>query len=595
MFKLKSIVYACLALCSTLAACSKDQSNDIEDQEYTTVQLTTHAPLEDEARAVRFTIGDNDKPRFQFTNELGQVSGTRKVYTTITKGEGAQRTIIFEKELDWKIEDDGRKLSYTGEIKILSRDFRDATNLTLHAVTGQRTFNKTNSEKQTELLVHISNRVTNVEVPYSMTTAVKKVGQATLTLSEPDKARFKPKGVLTLFTIKNNLDVLIQPQMIMLYSPKYHRGIALDQYGELSLSDSREDTPLLYREGLLGIVPAKSKMTLIAWLPKEDLESITEVKMIGSGIQGPLTRTSNKAVSDGSLVTYEIELYAHKQPLDKGMAYTDNFGNVLPYFGIENGSFAGPLFSPDEVRTRNTSEDSWMMRYYFPMWYPAYSASQIFGSNRLYWNMVHTTKEPQNKNPEDYWRATPGTTNQSPFADWIILGRGQSLRYEYSKFCYRNDSPAPYMNNGTLYIARFVDNTEYRVLQRLRSIDWEDETRFRIASIKNNVVMEVSFLPYDEAAVADESAFTAAYWEERKQMVQTVRFGTHFAIRNLGPYHTEYNNMLVPDGDTGIPFWFNTMRNFEDAQTGDNFPISNQNDLCIPTFVDKLPARATAN
>lgn len=400
------------------------------------------------------------------------------------------------------------------------------------------------------------------------------------------------RGALTLFTIKNNLDVVIYPQSLTLYSPKYHRGINVDQYGELSLSDSREDTPLLYREALMGAVPSKSRITVIAWLPKEDLASITEVRCVGMGIQGSLTKSSDKQ-SDGALVTYEIEFKPHKHTLDKGLAYTDNHGNVIPFCGIENDQIVGPNFTPDEVKSRTTSEDSWLLKYYFPMWIPRWGSHGVLSTYPSYWRMVHTTLEPQNKNPEDYWRATPGETNHSPFADWIVFGRGQTLKYEYSKFSYDQDDPR-FLTGGTLYIARFIGNPEYRVLQRLRTIYWEDDSRFRIATQRSAISMEVSFLPYDEAAVNDESAFKRAYWDEREQKgeVQTIRFRSHFVVANMGPYHTEYNQMLMPNTDTGTPFWFNTARNFEDAQEVDNFNDANNYNLPIVTFVDKLPAKA---
>lgn len=594
----KRLLGAFLSLLVALSfSCSSDKGSDaLVQDEYISVKLDISNDIEeDQPRSVRFAVAENGKPRFQFTNSSGEVSGTRKVYTTVTKGESAAREVIFEGELDWTIEQEGRKLAYKGELKILSSKFKDATNLMLYAVTGERKFNKTASEKQTELLSYLDeNNTVNIEVPYVMVTPVKKVGDNTLTLADSKTALFKPKGVLSLFTIKNNLEVVIYPQYLKLYTPKYHRGVDINQYGDLTLSDDREDTPLLHRESAMGAIPSKSKTTLIAWLPKEDIENITEVRYIGFGMQGTLTKTSGSA-TDGSLLSYEIEFKPYKQPLDKGLAYTDNHGNVIPYIGVEGLSLDGPMFTPDEVKTRTTSEDAWLLKYYFPMWISRWAGHGVLSPpdiNSTFWNQVHETSIPQNTNPEDYWKDTPGTTNASPFAEWIILKRGGTLHYDKSKFLYTQDSPG-YMENGALYIARFMDNPEYRVLQRLRTVYWEDDARFVVASAHNNVSCEVSFLPYDQEAVANETAFSKAYWDARANEVQTIRFRHHYAVTPQGPYETEYNHILVPMDGTGIPLWFNTMRNFERHQNNDYLPMVTSTNLPIVTFVDKLPAKAT--
>lgn len=592
----RQFIYTLLCLAVAFSfSCSRDKGTEVFGQdEYISVRLNVGNNIEEDSpRSVRFTVGDNDKPRFQFTNTSGEVSGTRKVYTTVTKGEGSARKVIFEADLDWEIQQGGRRLAYNGELKILHSEFKDATNLTLHAVTGERRFNKTNSEKQTELLSSFDeNHTVNVEVPYVMTAPVKKVGEKTLTLAKAEEAKFKPKGVLTLFTIKNNLDVPIRPYFIKVYTPKYHRGIDVNQYGELTLSDSREDTPLLHEESFMNPIMSKSKTTLIAWLPKEDIANIKEVRYIGVGMQGSLTKTSSHG-TDGSLLNYEIEFKPQKLSLDKGLAYTDNHGNVIPYMAIEGANqVVGPNFSSAEVQSRTTSEDAWLLKYYFPMFINRWVADGVISSDSHYWQEVIETRTPQHKEAENYWRDTPGVTSLSPTADWVILNRGGALHYEMSKFAYDQDSPG-YNAKGSLYIARFINNQEYRVLQRLRSVDVELDERFETSFFHNILNMEVSFLPYDEKAVVDKTAFTKAYWDEREKRgeVQSIRFRAHFAVSPQGPYHKTYNHMLIPVSGVGVPIWFNTAKNFENGQDTDD-ASSDVTDRRLPivTFTDKLPA-----
>lgn len=579
-----------LLLGSLVSSCSKDGGADSLVQDaYVSVTLNVNNDIEDDGlRSVRFTMGENDKPRFQFTNATGEISGTRKVYTTITKGEGSASEVIYEGELDWDIQQDGRRLAYNGELKILHSKFKDATNLMLHAVTGERQFSKTGSEKQTELFASDDKyHIVNVEVPYVMSTPVKKVGKETLTLSNPSSAKFKPKGVLTLFTIKNSLAVGIRPLGLKIYSAKYHRGINVSKYGELELSDSREDTPLLHKNGYMSPIKSQSKTTLIAWLPKEDIASIKEVRYLGVGMQGKLTKTSGSG-EEGSLVSYEIEFKPQKQSLDRGLAYTDNFGNVVPYMSVDgSGSSVGPLFTHDEVQGLTTSEDAWLLKYYFPMWVgtgiinrgiPIESPDK-YGD---VWDTDNTTLSSEN-----YWRKEDKDFSQK--TDWIILNRKGQHHQEKSLFAYTKDNPG-YMEGACLYIARFVDNEEYRVLQRIRANVEVVDDRFYYMEYHHMPNMEVSFLPYDEEAVRDKTAFTKAYWDKKEQLgaVQVIRFRANFSVISQGPDYT-YNHLLQPETSSGLAFWWNTMRNFEDPLGNDPAEDIKSGRAPIIALIDKLP------
>lgn len=563
-----------LALALLSVACTQQQEEAINtEQDYVTVELSVeNAQTDEEARAVSFSE-ENGKPRFQFGfTSRTRVAGSRlptyiyyvRVHTTITKegSDPSQRVVIFEGDLDWKRESDQRRLTYKGPLKILSSDWQNLKNVQLHAVVGEMSFSKAGAgEVQAKLLSLNGNPYSpTLEVPYAMTTEVVQVkGKKILTLAEPETAKFYPQGVLTVFTIKNNLSQDMNLPWVYLETSGYSHAISVDKYGKVSASTPQRNTPMRTdTEAITKYTLQKNKVArLVTWLPKEDVPNITRVTAIGNYQQGDFTPASGTA-QDGKLMNYEVVFSEKKFTLDKGQILTDSHGNVVPRVSTTNGR-AVAEYSASEVKQLTNSNDLWHLSYYVPIAMSRYAAEYFPGDRTVEeasWESVITP----GLNESNYFRNssnTDGNIAQEGLNDLVKFTRSGSLQQARSKFRYVKGNGGGTL--PTIYSARFINFPEYRVLQR-----WQ--TKSQVASGFTNTPLsdlysnEVSFLPYDEVAVNDGTALTEAYWEARKNQIQTIKFRSGFANANIGPV---MSNMAIL-GSFGIAagYWSDVMNNF---------------------------------
>lgn len=492
-----------------VSACTKEADVSFGEDGYVSVRLVTDSGVDEaeELRTLQFTHNEQTgKPSFRFTSD-SQTPGKRKVWTTITKKgatEGAPRVTIFSQRLDWDIDPTGRKLSYNGELKILSQDYKNATDLMLHAVTGETDFTKDDTQPQLqEYKRGEEHKDVELEVPYVMTTAVHKLDKSngTLVVTDQSKALFKPKGVLTVFTIQNDLDIPVWGFYLFVETSRYQKKFSFDRMGAAQQGEA-EAAVKASRMGLQGlmmshtnrfdmVVGPQATKKYMAWLPLEDVRAIQRVRLVGEVTEGIFTRQSGD-LAEGKYVHY----LCHYREVDspsyvKGRFAVDNFGNIL----LHHTSEYRYLFSEPEVRKHNVRD---------------------LGDFLLYYVMPYPNLYPDH--PDQYtWEVADDHANPNSFNRFVE--GGEVLRHT-AKWSYDKQDPS---GRPTYYSMRFINLPEYRVFQRHRVYLQDAFPHAQFNNVSSGY-LEVSFLPYDDEAAASGAAITSAYWEEHKQDVWSVYF-----------------------------------------------------------------------
>lgn len=567
-------MYILVSLC--FASCSSDKET-LENEQYVTVELSVDS-VEDieQARAVSFKYDSEGKPSFSFGYTRRQTirGGLRprynyytNVHTTITK-EGAtpgQRVVIFEGDLEWERDATSRRLTYNGPLKILSSDWQNLKNVQLHAVVGDLKFDKPNTEIQAEYIRLNGQDISNeLPVPYAMTTPVVQVkGQKKLTLADPSFAKFKPKGVLVQFVVKNRLSTHLFMPFVYVETSAYSKSLTVDKYGNVTPSNPQVNTPMRAdaTSNFLQTIKPNNSGHLIAWLPKEDLTKITKVSAIGLGHQATFTRVGGTA-TDGSLVTYEVEFSEKKQSLDKGELLTDNYGYVVARV-LEVGGVLRGQFTPDEIRQYTTKNDLWHLSYYLPIAMSRYITDYLGrGSTEIKDFSFRSTITP-GLNESNYFRNSDtglyGSEAPEGLNDLVKFTRSGELKQADSKFRYvRSTVRTDY--SSTMYAVRFINFPEYRVFQRWRLRE-PVESGFTDTPHASLFNVEVSFLPYDASADNSGEALTEAYWQRNESRVQKVFFGSGYANANIGPVVNDLALLAYYEGNP-LGYWANVMGNF---------------------------------
>lgn len=550
-FQKLALGLASVALGLGLLSCSQDNEQVTNrDNEYITVQLDTENGINEaeELRTVQFTHGASGKPTFKFTTD-GSSEGKRKVWTTITK-KGAtdnERVEIFKSQLEWDIVNDGRTLRYTGELKILSSLYTGAEDLKIHAVTGSTDFTR---DGENPRLVEYKARdsqdhnVTDLEVPYVMTAPVEKKLDAqkretkVLIISDKSQARFKPKGVLAVFTMENKLDIAVRANYIFMKTSRYQQTVKLNHYGEYVDPNAQVSPTTVSKNGVAGILFANTPLHLppgeirrhIAWLPLDDVKAIQEVRIVSQTNPGVFTRDENTTVSEGKYLHYVCSYEEVAQPaFFKGQFAVDNFGNILE----EQKSGYNNAFTQEEVQNWSNQDIGHFLLYYLP---PYGNLLTYAGRDEM--NEEISYDEAQRHNINTFHKFVSGGP---------VLRLGVKWRY-----LRETTSGLP-----TIYAARFLGSEEYRILQRVR---YSPQDRIGTDKFYSHGYEEVSFLPYDEAAVESGTALTDEYWAEHEKEVWTVRFNAIQLQLYAGPHHYEVGRpiLLLHEGTSQIGLPFNT-------------------------------------
>lgn len=638
----KKLLYSICMMLFLLFSCreSSDQlvSPSAEDDDaYVTLTLDANPPMESSERLraegnfVRLSQGADGKPSIQFIDPLtAQTSGSLDVFVMILKGE----TVIYQAMLPWTIEDAGRRLSYKGAIKVKKVLLEGEGDLMMYASLNAQTIRHYSTgrisagEKVSFSLD--DNKTKELMIPFIMYSPIEQQDK-TFYLRDSAKAKFKPSGVLVSLKIVNNLPVEVIPHnIIFCYDPQhpnYEYPLARVDYtrygmvsGEMAYryyvgrlqgvtsdfiitNDSivlNAPEALGHEENLHPTVPPGRTHTEYLWLSEPQLEGLSHINLDAIGLKGQFTKVGGEA-KEGRLLEYRIEFKPQDYSLNKGVYQTDNHGNVIPmldakdeqmgygFYSFERQYFMRYGYTAEEIRSKTTTDDAWLGRYYVPNFLSSlHDVEQLYGESvtALYGEAINYTIR--------FSSPKPGLTEANLFEpedrdnfarDLLKFERGGPLVEARTKAVYRRKG-SYYRKGGddfqgTFYMMRFLDHPEYRVFQRLRFVPEERSPLKKNGEIVGTANLfrvhphyEVSLLPYDPQGLEGDAALTEEYWQARESQAQKIYISLPFATRNINPsvnaIHSistiqEYEHTLFGyDADLASPFlgmayWSNTL------------------------------------
>lgn len=532
---LKACLWALVASIAT--SCSKGKDALALEEDYITliINIGTNVEKDDDLRSVFMSERDG-RPYFQFANlDNSGTTGTRPVYAMITKkgsgtpGTDNEREIIWESKepMQWTITNDGRRLTYKGELKILKGKLTNAEDLQIHAVTGVNKDTDTGQLayrrnlilppntwyqlKSTRLVFNGQKNSEVLNIPYTMNAKIK-VEKMKVSLVDGEEPKFKPKDVLVTFKVKNNLNSNIVPMRFLADLKTVTTRAVIDLYGTVTeptkFRHERDYSPYWSISDVEGeydnrdILKSKQEAIYALWLDVEAAKEINEVYYEGVLQHAKATRVNpNNEIKQGSWVGYEVEFINQDLSLNHGAIHTDNHGNGLPM--VTDNTYT---FSVEDLKAYQKPTDAFKVYYYFPYVLRGLSGvPSVFDGKGVY-----DSSEEQYKIDitSDYFGFAylktdpvifPGQTE--PFfgtSDFYIVG-DESLS-----------------NTIVIYAVRFKNSPKNRVFQRFIQRQYPSPFNTGLGAD----YWEVSFLPYVEA---DESkALTKAYWEQHESSIQKL-------------------------------------------------------------------------
>lgn len=614
-----------------LFSCSENSEQPIasaEDKEYVTLNLRANQPVEDSETLrsyghMRFAEGTDGKPRVEFLDvRTGQTSGQMPIYVMILKGE----TVIYAGSLMWDIEDAGRRLSYHGPIKIEKSLLAGSGELTIYAHVNRGRMTRTETINASSFSLS-DGKKREMEIPFIMHSPIELEGN-TLYLRDRLKAKFKPSGVLVSLKIVNNLPVsIIGHDIVFCYDPSHENysypilRVYYDRFGmqspELPYYRFRKNSSpdftvvneVIARSALGGdfgngyepIAPGQAHTEYI-WLSEPQLEGLSHINFNAVGLAGRFTKVGGEP-KEGRLLEYSIEFKPQDYSLNKGMYKTDNHGNVIPllderdesisdnFYNIEQTYFVLYGYMPDEIRSKTTSDDAWLARYYIPSFFSGLH-SEADRSDAELKDYIINIPSPKPGLTEANLFDNPEVENLS--RDLVKFSRGGALIESRTKAVYRRGGiPAQYygtdasQNYGAFYMMRFLDQPDQRVFQRVRWVPYglspvatgtsPDVLAHGARVTREWPYYEVSFLPYDAQGLVGDAALTEEYWAARESQVQKIYIRLPFATKNINPAVSEIHsiatindhfttvfthNSSTYQGFSGMAYWSNNIRGF---------------------------------
>lgn len=482
-----------------LSSCNqeKDINETINDSnEYVELKLSVQSETtsnEENARAL-YHLNNLGKPTYTFSNPVDPSATTMSVRTYVFKGEEE----IYGDVLNWTIDNAGKRLTYSGPIKIKAEKLKDASTqgLKLVAIVGE-------SYTYKVLEFTNGNEKYDIPTPFVMKTDVKQI-ENKLVLSNPAQAKFKPQGVLAKLTFINNMAVPTFSDRLV-FNEVMH-GIGITNKGELDTSkvginsyqnDRYEDiNGKHFTETLIVLKPKQKKDNLFIWLPTLYANKLPKITAEGPAYS---TGTPNKtSFQDGDLITYTFTVNeGNSSNLPYGIYVSDqNVAQV--YIDTETNLFQ---YGKSEVASVYPEANRAVRSYRSGLYLG--EKEQLF---------AFTTPNLNGLSPK------PGT-----FYDTTDPSSGYSFRYAVDTKKERRENFD--FTTGTM-IEREVDvttriysaNKTRKILIRLS----QDESHPFVFSYPEGMPYLLEFLPYDENNL--DASLTKEYWDQRKTQISKVKF-----------------------------------------------------------------------
>lgn len=534
----KVFVYALIGLSLILGtSCSKEHNTptntELDDQSYVTLHLSINGE-EDKEETMRTAAmyEEAGKIKFSFSHAEGFTKETRKVLTTVFNGD----KVIYQGALDWKIANNGTRLTYDGPIKIKPDDLKNPDLKLTASVTYDEdlypfqngSINIIGHTRPYASVVAIERNGgrearTEINVPFIMNAKVKQDGSK-LVIADHSTAKFKPIGTLVRLSIQNNMAV---PTFATAIGVKLKNGQFYESHiGTYGLYKNSEA-----QDGIISVAPggAKNKVTLLVIIPliQEEIEELyTYGPAYGKAVP---SKVGGKA---GELIDYTV---------------TVNPGEVLKPFGIYTSSERIVQFWVDTEKnvaffdTSNKFDALRAMRRinpsaYIPSKYQlnyfaiypnntrnltaeqmrdgiTYSIENSFGRDKY---VAEQKLDDQGQTSyKDFVQSGVITTLHSKhkiknFVAYSQLGtKSQAAEYyegtTYGEFGeYEEDTP--------IYISS-PDIKKFQMLRRFET--YREEGRWGTNDYDLKKTLIYSFLPYDE----NEQTLEEAYWQNKKPVV----------------------------------------------------------------------------
>lgn len=295
----KNFIYALLGLSLAIGSCGKTDDlrpdTEINAQEYVTLKLAMAGEEGESEQARALFYHDGTSIKFTF-HDPKSTATTRKVETKIYNGDN----LIYNQVLDWKVERNGTRLTYSGDIRIKANLLTNP-NLRLEATTnpnlGQpyiyyRDQNAPSHLREFAVVIKSSGGASSaqsINTSFKMNVKVQQQGSK-LVIADHPEAKFRPQGHLMRLSIQNNMKV-----------PTFATGISVQYQGENRSQIYEFYTKDVYSENINGILPVKqggqrNKEQVLLWLPNAEIGKNFTIRTLGpaAGTAVP-TKISSKA------------------------------------------------------------------------------------------------------------------------------------------------------------------------------------------------------------------------------------------------------------------------------------------------------------
>lgn len=596
----KVFVYALIGLSLILGtSCSKEHNTptntELDDQSYVTLHLSINGE-EDKEETMRTAAmyEEAGKIKFSFSHAEGFTKETRKVLTTVFNGD----KVIYQGTLDWKIANNGTRLTYDGPIKIKPDDLKNPDlKLTASVTYDQDLYPFQNGS--TNMIGHPRPHAsvvaiernggrearTEINVPFIMNAKVKQDGSK-LVIADHSTAKFKPIGTLVRLSIQNNMAVptFATAIGIKLKDGQYYES-QIGTYGLYKNSEAQD--------GIISVAPggAKNKVTLLVILPviQEEIEELyTYGPAYGKAVP---SKVGGKA---GELIDYTV---------------TVNPGEVLKPFGIYTSSERIVQFWVDtekNVAFFDSSDKFDALRAMRRINPSAYIPSR-YQLNYFAIHPEHYGQEPTEEQMRDgITYLTPKYTHVADREQYAVRQRlddqgatsylnfvqSGAIATLHSKHRIKNfvtysqlgtksdevkyqegttDAFGEFYPSGPLYTSS-PDIKKLQLLRRYETYMERGKRDYISGPVVNKRALIYSFLPYD----ANEQALDEEYWQNKNQVVYkfpvfwlaSSHRHSYLNAGSVNPLHNLYTTgydlglfLQIPDG-SGIDFALDWSRNY---------------------------------
>lgn len=468
-----------------LLSCSQErelQTKDVDSRGYIDFLLdASAAPSGDETPKALFTHKDGEALQFRFADLSAKPGAEIPVRTHIFNGSSE----VYSGTLNWKVANQGKRLTYRGKLKIKADLLKNASRngLSLVALFDDGTV---------DYKIHDLREEQEIKVPYYMKTRVVQI-KDTLSVLDSELPKFKPWGTLARIEVKNEMPVPVLIDGFLFYDVHTKYTLNVDGEAVLDTKEASMSHGADYINTGVYVFPGHSEHKYFyAWLPL--YKDLPKLKAFGGG-EKEATKVRN-ASRDGVLSVYR---FTYKQ---------------LKTTGLPN-----KLIINEERIAQIAVEDKALYKSY-----DLYSGERDLGDKLLV-----------------------GFPKLEPYFDAYMAALGADKWQEHASGTKATVGRKEFTSviSGHSYIANIEVLDGWDDYAIINVVDKSNRRFVRYHSYREKdtrrPILEVSFLPYN--ASEEEQALRSSYWTQHASEKKVV----YFPFYNNFPSFTTGDDIIIPN------------------------------------------------